>query len=143
MPERRRIAALELIQRIRQHEIDGHAARMNAIRGEQGRLHEQVEELDARVAAEGRVIDPETAPYLAGFLRAARARRGFLTDRIAELDRQAAEIEDELLSAFRDAKVNEAVLDRAQDAQRQHLDRKEAAASEEVARNVYLRRRDI
>lgn len=139
MPGRRRIAALQLIQRIRQHEIDGHAARMNAIRGEQARLQEQVQELDDRVAAEGRVTAPETAAYLAGFLRAARVRRAYLSDKIAALDRQAAEIEDALLDSYRDAKVNDAVLDRALDGQRQHLDRQEAAAMEEIARNVYLR----
>ncbi|MGE4325697.1 MAG: hypothetical protein AB7E21_06240 [Pseudodonghicola sp.] len=139
MPERRRIAALKLIQRIRQHEIDGHAARMTALRAEQARVQAQIETLDTQVNREGRVTIPETAGYLASFLRAARTRRARLEAELRRLDTQAEAIEAELLESFRDAKVNDTVLDRARDGQKAHEDRQEAAATEEVARNVYLR----
>jgi flagellar export protein FliJ len=139
MPERRRIAALKLIGRIRQHEIDGHAARMTALRAEQARVQAQIAALDAQVDREGRVTTPETASYLASFLRAAQTRRSRLKAELRRLDTEAEAIEAELLESFREAKVNDTVLDRARDAQKAHEGRQEAAATEEIARNVYLR----
>ena len=141
MPARRRISALRLIQRIKQYEIDGFAARMTAIRAEQAELQQELQALQARVETEGHVSSPEAAPYLAGFLRAVEARRGFLNDQLQQLDAKAAEIEAQLLGSYRAAKTNEAVLDSSLEQQRQHEDRQETAETEEIARNVYLRQR--
>ncbi|MDK3016738.1 hypothetical protein [Pseudodonghicola flavimaris] len=141
MPHRRRIAALQLIQRIRQHEIDGHAARMAVVRDEQTRLQAEIAALDTQVDAEGRVTTPETAAYLASFLRAAGARRAHLQTQLSKADRKAAALEHQLMEAFRDAKVNDTVLDQAQDRQQDHHDRQDRAATEEIARTVFLRTR--
>lgn len=141
MPARRRISALRLIQRIKQHEIDGYAARMTAIRAEQATLQEELKALQARAETEGHVTSPEAAPYLAGFLRAVEARRALLTEQLEELDRKAAEIEAQLLGTYREAKTNDAALDSSLDQQRRHEDRQEQSETEEIARNVYLRQR--
>lgn len=141
MPARRRISALRLIQRIKQYEIDGYAARMNAIRAEQAEVQQELSALQARVETEGHVTSPEAAPYLAGFLRAVEARRGFLNEKLEQLDARAAEIEAQLLGSYRAAKTNEAVLDSSLEQQRRHEDRLESAETEEIARNVYLRQR--
>lgn len=141
MPERRRIAALELIGRIRQHEIDDLGARMTALREAQSRVQDQIAALDTQVDREGRVTSPENAGYLASFLRAARARRNRLSAQFAQLETEAAMIEAELLEAFRETKINDAVLDRARDSQKLHQNRIETTAAEEVARNAYLRRK--
>jgi len=141
MPARRRISALRLIQRIKQYEIDGYAARMNAIRAEQAEVQQELSALQTRVETEGHVASPEAAPYLAGFLRAVEARRGFLNEKLQQLDARAAEIEAQLLGSYRAAKTNEAVLDSSLEQQRQHENRLESAETEEIARNVYLRQR--
>ncbi len=140
MPARRRISALRLIQRIKQHEIDGYAARMTAIRAQQATLQDELKALQDKVEAEGHATTPEAAPYLAGFLRAVEARRSYLRERLEELDRKAAEIEAQLLGSYREAKTNDAALDTSLEQQRQHDDRREQAETEEIARNVYLRR---
>lgn len=141
MPARRRISALRLIQRIKQYEIDGFAARMTAIRAEQAALQQELTALQTRVEREGHVASPEAAPYLAGFLRAVEARRAFLNGQLDRLAAKAAEIEAQLLETYRKAKTNDAVLDSSLDQQRRHEDRQESAETEEIARNVYLRQR--
>jgi len=141
MPARRRISALKLIQRIKQHEIDGYAARMTAIRSEQAALQDELKALQARAESEGRVTSPEAAPYLAGFLRAVEARRALLTEKLDALQARAAEIEAQLLGSYREAKTNDAVLDSSLRQQRQHEERQEQTETEEIARNVYLRQR--
>ncbi|TDK50228.1 hypothetical protein [Antarcticimicrobium luteum] len=141
MPARRRISALRLIQRIKQHEIDGYAARMTAIRAEQANLHEEIKALQARVESEGHITSPEAAPYLAGFLRAVEARRALLTGQLAALDEKAAGIEAQLMGSYREAKTNDAALDQSLEQLQKHEDRREAAETEEIARNVYLRNR--
>lgn len=141
MPARRRISALKVIQRIKQHEIDGYAARMTAIRAEQAALQEELAALQTRAEAEGHVTSPEAAPYLAGFLRAVEARRALLNEQLDALNEKAAEIEAQLLGTYREAKTNDAALDRSLDDQRRHEERQAAAETEEIARNVYLRHR--
>lgn len=141
MPARRRISALRLIQRIKQYEIDGFAARMAVIRSEQADIQAELRRLQGLIETDGHVTSPETAPYLAGFLRAVEARRGFLNERLKTLEAKAAEIEAQLLGTYREAKTNEAVLDNSLEQQRQHDDRQQLAETEEIARNVYLRQR--
>ncbi|GAA6199899.1 hypothetical protein [Aquicoccus sp. SU-CL01552] len=141
MPTRRRISALRLIQKIKQHEIDGYAARMTSIRAEQAALQEELAALQTRAEQEGHVTSPEGAPYLAGFLRAVEARRVFLTGKLDALQQKAAQIEAQLLGSYREAKTNDAALDTSLEQQRQHETRQEMAETEEIARNVYLRRR--
>lgn len=141
MPTRRRISALRLIQKIKQHEIDGYAARMTSIRAEQAALQEELAALQTRAEQEGHVTSPEAAPYLAGFLRAVEARRAFLTGKLDVLQQKAAQIEAQLLGSYREAKSNDAALDTSLEQQRQHENRQELAETEEIARNVYLRRR--
>lgn len=141
MPTRHRISALRLIQRIKQHEIDGYAARMTSIRAEQAALQEELAALQTRAEQEGHVTSPEAAPYLAGFLRAVEARRAFLTEKLDVLQQKAAQIEAQLMGSYREAKSNDAALDTSLEQQRQHETRQELAETEEIARNVYLRRR--
>lgn len=137
----RRISALQLIQRIKQHEIDSFAARMTLIRNEQAALQNELRDLQARLEDEAHISSPEDAPYLAGFLRAVEARRAFLSEQLAELDRQAETIERELLGIYKEAKANDAVLDRSLEEKRKQDERREIAATEEIARNLYLRNR--
>ncbi|MDF1716275.1 MAG: hypothetical protein P1U75_06330 [Antarcticimicrobium sp.] len=141
MSVQRRISALKLIQRIKQHEIDGYAARMTAIRSEQAALQDELAALQARAEKEGHVASPESAPYLASFLRAVEARRAFLNGKLDALQTRAEEIEAQLLGVYREAKTNDAALDTSLAQQRQHENRQELAETEEIARNVYLRRR--
>lgn len=137
----RRISALQLIQRIKQHEIDSYAARMNVIRSEQATLQAELEELQARLDREAHISSPEGAPYLAGFLRAIETRRAYLSAQLEELEHQAAEIEAQLMGTFTEARANDVVLEGSLREKRKQEDRQEFAAAEEIARNLFLRKR--
>ncbi len=137
----RRITAIRLVQRIKQHEIYGYAAQLASIRARQTALHEETENLIRMRDREGHADTPEAALYLAGFLRAIRARNDFLNEQLAELDRDATGIETRLLTAFTESKANESALSRAEAEVTLERERAEIATAEEIARNMYLRKR--
>jgi hypothetical protein len=141
MPLQRKITAIKLVQRIKQHEIDGLAAKLATIRVRQATLHDEIDNLMRLRDREGHATTPEAAPYLAGFLRAIKARCDFLTEQLAELDHDAADIELQLYSAFIELKANDSALSQAEKEVRLGHERAETAATEEVARIMYLRRR--
>lgn len=139
MASKRRIAALSVIQRIKEHELDEHAARMGIVRQHQAAIENELENLQNRVDTEAHISSPEAAPFLAGFLRAIETRRTFLLEELKSLERSAAEIEEHLFDAFTEARTNETVLDKTRYESRKQDEMAEQAALEEVARNRYLR----
>jgi hypothetical protein len=137
----RRITAIKLVQRIKQHEIDGFAANLAAIRAQQADLQNELRNLIQMRDREGHASTIEAAPYLASFLRSVKSRSIYLDEQLAELDREATDIELQLQTAFAESKANEAALSKAEDEVKLERERMEIAASEEIARNMYLRRR--
>lgn len=130
-----------LVQRIKQHEIDGYAANLANIRTRQTAIHDELENLIQLRDREGHVSTPEAAPYLAGFLRAIKARSSWLAEQLAELDREATDVEQLLHAAFTEVHANESVLSRAEEEVKLERERAEIATAEEIARSMYLHRR--
>lgn len=137
----RRITAIKLVQRIKQYEIDGHAAKLAVIRARQADLQAELKNLTQMRDREGHASTLEAAPYLASFLRAIKSRSSYLTGQLAELDRESADMELQLQTAFAESKANESALNRAEEEVKLERERAEIAASEEIARSMYLRRR--
>ncbi|GAA6164759.1 hypothetical protein NBRC116590_24630 [Pelagimonas sp. KU-00592-HH] len=141
MSRNRRIAALEVLQRIKQQELDGIGARLSDIRTEQSWINEQLVSLSQRASQEVEAATTETLPFLSDFLQATELRRKALTLRLEDLAKAAQDIEEELKSAFIDSKKNEVVLDIARTKDQLAEQRRETAETAEVAQNIYLRHR--
>ena len=139
MDRARRIKALTTLQRIKEHELNEQAAKMNIIRAAQGKLQVELDVLNHRVETESEITTPEAAPYLGGFLHAVEQRRGFLNIEMQKLEEEAALIEGRLFETFAEVRTNESVLDKTRDEKRRDEDLAERTALEEVARNRYLR----
>lgn len=139
MDRARRIESLQVLQRVKEHELDTHAAQMGQIRAHQAQIQSELDKLEERIATEAHITTPESAPFLAGFLKAIEARRGFLQIEMDRLDKEAAQIEGRLFETYTEARSNEAVLDKTLIEKRRDEDMAETAALEEVARNRYLR----
>lgn len=139
MDRRRRIESLQVLQRIKEHELDTHAAEMGQIRAHQAKIQSELDKLEERIATEAHITSPESAPFLAGFLKAIETRRVFLQREMERLDQEAALIEGRLFDTYTEARSNEAVLDKNLFEQRREEDLAETASLEEVARNRYLR----
>ncbi|PCH66590.1 MAG: hypothetical protein COC12_12810, partial [Rhodobacteraceae bacterium] len=60
----RRITAIKLVQRIKQYEIDGHAAKLAVIRARQADLQGEIKNLAQMRDREGHASTLESAPYL-------------------------------------------------------------------------------
>ncbi|MFY0597952.1 MAG: hypothetical protein JXQ85_16095 [Cognatishimia sp.] len=139
MDRQRRIESLQVLQRVKEHELDTHAAQMGEIRGHQAQVQAELDKLEERIATEAHITSPESAPFLAGFLKAIEARRVFLQKEMERLDEKAALIEGQLFETYTEARSNEAVLDKNLFEQRRDAEMAETASLEEVARNRYLR----
>lgn len=139
MDRNRRIEALTVLQRIKEHELDTHAAEMGQIRAHQSQIQTELDRLQHQIETEAHIPSPEAAPFLAGFLKAIETRTAFLNSEMQKLDEKAALIEGRLFDTYTEARSNQAVLDKTVLEKRKDADMAEAAALEEVARNRYLR----
>lgn len=141
MDRARRIQALTTLQRIKEHELDTHATQMGQIRLHQSKLQDEMDRLDHQVQTEAHITSPESAPFLAGFLKAIETRTAFLQNEMDTLDKKAALIEGQLFETYTEARSNKAVLDKTLSEKRKEEDMAEASALEEIARNRYLRQK--
>ncbi|WP_058316692.1 hypothetical protein [Cognatishimia activa] len=130
---------MQVLQRVKEHELDTHAAAMGQIRAHQAQIQSELDQLDEKIRNEAHIETPESAPFLAGFLKAIETRRAFLQQEMDRLDQEAAKIEGQLFETYTEARSNEAVLDKNLFEKRREEDMAETASLEEVARNRYLR----
>jgi len=140
--QNRRISALELLHRVKRQEIEGIGVQLKDIRAEQAKISAELSDLKQRAVDESLQASPETLPFLSDFLKAIEQRRGLLVKRQSQLNEAAQEIEDQLKSAFIEAKRNEVVLDLARREVQLHEERRESSEASEIAQNIYLRRLD-
>jgi len=129
----KRIAALELLQRVTQHKIDDLAAPLNRLRQEIADLTQQHAKLQHSLEAEAYEVTLESAPYLGRFIAAVQQQQHFLSLQIQSLNDRAQTLEDEILGHFRDKKSLDSPLDSARDLQRLEAARRESSANDEIA----------
>jgi flagellar export protein FliJ len=141
MSRDQQIAALELLQRIKQQEIDRVGKLLSQIRSEQNALDRELQHLNERSLEETRVSTPEAMAFIPGFLEAIERRRAYIQSQLNELELRADDIEKRLMSAFVDSKANQTVLDSARQEIKAEEDRQQDTELSEIAQNIYLRRR--
>lgn len=139
MGRKRRIAALGLLRRIRQYEVDTISARLSAIREKQYKLQNDLANLSHIQDREGHANTPEAAAFLAGFLNAIQTRRRYLDERLSRQSVNAEAIEAELLEVFRQKKSLDFVLDQAEEKLRLEREAVSFSELEDTSRNRYLR----
>lgn len=141
MAPRNRLAALRLIDRIKQHELETIGSELSALRGAQSTLERESAALNDQALYEAVNSTTDTRPYLPGFLKSVQQRQQDLTARIEELDAKALQVEARLMTAFRETKTNEMVTAKAARALAEEQNRAEAAQLDDAGRSLFLANR--
>ena len=141
MAGRRQIAALKLINTIRQHELDAIGAQLSGLRAQQTLLTEQSAALTQRAIAEQTGSTLETQAYLPAYLSSVdRQQRGLAAEGDA-LSGQIDTLEDALFAQFRALKTTQTVLSKAQTEAKADADRAEQAALDDASRALFALQR--
>jgi chromosome segregation ATPase len=141
MAGRRQIAALRLINSIRQHELDAIGAELAGLRAQQSALTDQSAALTQRAIDEQAGSTLETQPYLPGYLSSVdRQQRGLAAEGDA-LNGQIGTLEDALFEQFRALKTTQTVLSKAQSGAKADADRAEQAALDDASRALFALQR--
>ena len=141
MAGRRQIAALKLINTIRQHELDAIGAQLAGLRAQQTLLTEQSAALTQRAIAEQTGSTLETQAYLPAYLSSVdRQQRGLAAEGDA-LSGQIDTLEDALFAQFRALKTTQTVLSKAQTEAKSDADRAEQAALDDASRALFALQR--
>ncbi len=129
---RRRLRALDVLERMTRHEMRDEAQRLGQLRAEIAGIGQQVAELEQRMAREARVTSPESAPYVAGFIRALRREITAAETRRTELEREADSLDEVVREKFRQAKVFDHLATQNRQKAAAQRERAEAAARDEM-----------
>ncbi|WP_407474756.1 flagellar motor protein [Sulfitobacter sp. PM12] len=141
MAGRRQIAALKLINTIRQHELDAIGAQLSGLRAQQTSLTEQSAALTQRAIAEQTGSTLETQAYLPAYLSSVdRQQRGLAAEGDA-LSGQIDTLEDALFAQFRALKTTQTVLSKVQTEAKADADRTEQAALDDASRALFALQR--
>lgn len=140
MRRARQIKALKLMQRIEKMRLDEQSSALGKIRAHKAKLDQELDQLSVRQIEEGRIDGPESAPYLAGFLRALANRRLFLEKQRDDVARQAELAEDHVRATYSGMRRTGNVLDRAEAEIREDASRSEDRDLDEAATMVHNRR---
>lgn len=135
MKTSKRIAALQLIQRLNQFEIDALGRQLNVVRSKMDVIDTQLGDLQSQLDRETYSISVESAPYLAGFLGAVKKQKQFLHLELGTLTIQSTEIETLLMERFIQSKTYEIPLRSAQRNQQLRIDRHESQELDEIGLN--------
>tara|TARA_R110002020_G_scaffold148034_2_gene323853 strand:- start:294 stop:728 length:435 start_codon:yes stop_codon:yes gene_type:complete len=144
MAGRRQIAALRLINSIRQHELDAIGAELAGLRAQQSALTDQSAALTQRAIDEQAGSTLETQPYLPGYLSSVDRQQRGLAAEGDSLNGQIGTLEDALFEQFRALKTTQTVLSKAQSGAKADADRAEQAALDDASRALFaLQRRSL
>ncbi|MGJ8558551.1 MAG: flagellar motor protein [Sulfitobacter geojensis] len=112
MALRDRMAALKLIDRIKQHEMETIGADLAERRATEKDLSDQSAKLHEDAVREAADSTEDTRIFLPAYLNSVKLRQEDLAERQAAAAEKTAAIEEELFKAFREAKTTEQVLQR-------------------------------
>lgn len=129
--ENRRIAALELIERLRKHEMEGEVRELGLLNGRIDALEQERRALVARLDREAHIVSVEAAPYVGSFIRTIREEITTRDNEIAQLSRRAAKLEAAVREKYREVKTFSTVLDQTRSALARDRDRRDTAALDE------------
>lgn len=130
--ERRRIAALALLERLKRHEIEERAREFRALRARMEQLEGERDRLLDSLRRDAHVATIEAAPYLGDYIRSVRNQAALLEAEIAQLSPRAEQLEAFVREKFGGMKTFETVRLSKEWDLRQEQRRREAAEAEEL-----------
>ncbi|SFP66127.1 hypothetical protein [Tranquillimonas alkanivorans] len=131
MSESRRIRALDVLERLRRHEMEVEARELGLLRGRIAEQARHRDTLKARLVDETHGLTLEGAPYLADFLRSMRAEIAAAEQEIAKLEQEAERYEDAVRERYAELHSVSAVLSSTRARAARDRDRREAQRMEE------------
>lgn len=138
MSSSRRLASLNLVHRVRAHELEAIGAELSAIRTQQAGITAEQEALTKQAHFECTNATAESYAFLSGYLKSVERRQQQLEEQSCALDEQATVFEEQLLTAFRDVKTNDAVKGQTMQEIQQGIERNEMLELDDANRALYL-----
>lgn len=129
--EKRRIAALELLEQLRKHEMEGEVRELGLLNGRIDKLEQERSALFDRLERDAHIVSIEAAPYVGDFIRSVREEIAARDAEIAQLSRRAEQLEAAVREKFREVKTFSVALDQTRSALARERDRRETAAIDE------------
>ncbi|MGC9370083.1 MAG: flagellar FliJ family protein [Paracoccaceae bacterium] len=130
--ERRRIAALALLERISRHEIEEKTREFAALRARMAGLERERDRLLGSLREDAHVTTIEAAPYLGDYIRSVRAQAAQMEAEIAQLSPRAEQLETFMREKFGEMKTYETVRLSKELGLRHERVRREAAEADEL-----------
>jgi len=112
MALRGRMAALKLIDRIKQHEMETIGVELAALREIEKALEDQSTQLRDDALREATQSTEDTRIFLPAYLASVETRQLGLANELANATKETARAEEELFKSFRESKTTEQVLGR-------------------------------
>ncbi|MGC1504561.1 MAG: flagellar motor protein [Sulfitobacter sp.] len=112
MALRDRLAALQLIDRIKQHEMEAIGAQLAELRATEKNLADQSAKLQDDALREAADSNEDTRIFLPAYLKSVELRQHGIAEERATASKKTALVEEKLFGAFRESKTTEQVLHR-------------------------------
>ncbi|AWI86151.1 hypothetical protein CEW88_20630 (plasmid) [Alloyangia pacifica] len=130
---RRRLRALQVMERLKSLETERQAAETGAIRARMDRLENDKTALLERLSGESRIDGLEGAPYLGRFIRSIRAEVDRISNDAAKLAPELARSEEKLRAALAEQKTYEILRLKRLAEEREARAKREADAQDELS----------
>ena len=130
---RRRLRALQVMERLKSLETERQAAETGAIRARMDRLETDKTALLERLSGESRIDGLEGAPYLGRFIRSIRAEVDRISNDAAKLAPELARSEEKLRAALAEQKTYEILRLKRLAEEREARVKREADAQDELS----------
>lgn len=137
----RRIAALDLIERVKRHEIEAETQMLGNLRAEAGKLDSQRADLEGKLDEATQITDHDMLAYAGTFSRSIRNEILRTQRQRARLEPELSKLEDRVAEAFREIKTYEILRLKALAEAAEEKQRKEEEELSELALTQWWRNR--
>ncbi|APZ50358.1 flagellar FliJ family protein [Salipiger abyssi] len=131
--DRRRLRALETMERIKRLDTEAQARETGALRARMDRLESEKQALLQRLSGESHIDGLEGAPYLGRFIRSIRSELDRISHEAAKLAPELARAEDRLRAALSEQKTYEILRLTRLSELRKAARKREAATQDELS----------
>jgi hypothetical protein len=138
MALRDRMAALQLIDRIKQHEMEAIGATLAELRAVEKDLTDQSAKLQADALREATESTEDTRIFLPAYLNSVEVLQQNLAEKHAAAAEKTALVEEQLFDAFRDSKTTEQVLQRVKTEVASEEARATASQMDDAGRALFM-----
>ncbi|GLQ28158.1 hypothetical protein [Sulfitobacter pacificus] len=135
---RDRLAALHLIDRVKQHEMETIGASLAELRATEKALEDQSIKLHDDALREAADSTEDTRIFLPAYLNSVEIRQQGLAEERAAAAEQAALVEERLFDAFRETKTTEQILQRVKKEVALESARATASQMDDADRALYM-----